>query len=162
MIVYPHVEPAEQTYEILPLISGEMASYYRGRGHDLHSIRQYQPQDSARFVDWKISAKTGSLKVREYSREDERRLMLVLDPLVGPPREKSGHSSAKRNIPSDSSARFRSRASIAWHFQEINAVMQFRTDRMATRWRQPAKSFTKFCASWRSSSRILRRQAANS
>jgi uncharacterized protein (DUF58 family) len=131
VVVYPHVEPAEQTYEILPLISGEMASFYRGRGHDLHSIRQYQPQDSARFVDWKISAKTGSLKVREYSREDERRLMLVLDPLVGPPRANLGKLGDAEH-----SERFERAvsltASIAWHFQEINAVMQFRTDRMAT------------------------------
>ena len=131
VVVYPHIEPAEQTYEILPLISGEMASFYRGRGHDLHSIRQYQPQDSARFVDWKISAKTGSLKVREYSREDERRLMLVLDPLVGPPRANLGKLGDAEH-----SERFERAvsltASIAWHFQEINAVMQFRTDRMAT------------------------------
>lgn len=131
VVVYPHIEPAEQTYEILPLISGEMASFYRGRGHDLHSIRQYQPQDSARFVDWKISAKTGSLKVREYSREDERRLMLVLDPLVGPPRPDLGKLGDAEH-----SERFERAvsltASIAWHFQEINAVMQFRTDSMAT------------------------------
>ncbi len=131
VVVYPHVEPAEQTYEILPLISGEMASFYRGRGHDLHSIRQYQPQDSARFVDWKISAKTGSLKVREYSREDERRLMLVLDPLVGPPRANLGKLGEAEH--SEHFERAVSlAASIAWHFQEINAVMQFRTDRMAT------------------------------
>jgi uncharacterized protein (DUF58 family) len=131
VIVYPHIEPAEQTYEILPLISGEMASYFRGRGHDLHSIRQYQPQDSARFVDWKISAKTGSLKVREYSREDERRLMLVLDPMIGPPRANLGKLSEAEHL-----ERFERgvslAASIAWHFQEINAVMQFRTDRMST------------------------------
>ena len=131
VVVYPHIEPAEQTYEILPLISGEMASFYRGRGHDLHSIRQYQPQDSARFVDWKISAKTGSLKVREYSREDERRLMLVLDPLVGPPRANLGKLGEAEH--SEHFERAVSlAASIAWHFQEINAVMQFRTDRMVT------------------------------
>ena len=131
VVVYPHIEPAEQTYEILPLISGEMASFYRGRGHDLHSIRQYQPQDSARFVDWKISAKTGSLKVREYSREDERRLMLVLDPLIGSPRANLGKLGEAEH--SEHFERAVSlAASIAWHFQEINAVMQFRTDRMAT------------------------------
>jgi uncharacterized protein (DUF58 family) len=131
VVVYPHIEPAEQTYEILPLISGEMASFYRGRGHDLHSIRQYQPQDSARFVDWKISAKTGSLKVREYSREDERRLLLVLDPCVGPPRANLGKLGEAEH--SEHFERAVSlAASIAWHFQEINAVMQFRTDRMST------------------------------
>ncbi|MGH9862893.1 MAG: hypothetical protein ACRD35_05650, partial [Candidatus Acidiferrales bacterium] len=37
VVVYPPVEPTEEFYEILPLISGEMESYYRGRGHDLYS-----------------------------------------------------------------------------------------------------------------------------
>src|SRR5215470_10455621 len=82
MIVYPRVEPAEQFYEVLPLLSGEMASYFRGRGHELHSLRHYQPTDSARFVDWKVTAKAGQLMVREFAREDERRVMIVLDPFI--------------------------------------------------------------------------------
>jgi hypothetical protein len=83
IVVYPRVEPTDQLYEILPLLSGEMASYFRGRGHELHSLRDYLPTDSARFVDWKRSAKSGALMVREFAREDERRVMLVFDPFVG-------------------------------------------------------------------------------
>ncbi|HEY4740978.1 MAG TPA: DUF58 domain-containing protein [Candidatus Acidoferrales bacterium] len=131
VVVYPHVEPAEQTYEILPLISGEMASHFSGRGNDLHAIREYLMSDSARFVDWKLSAKTGSLKVREYAREDERRLMLVIDPFVGAARTDLGKLASDEHA-----ARFERAvaltASIAWHFQGMNAVMQFRTDGMAT------------------------------
>lgn len=82
-VVYPSVEPAEVFYEVLPLLSGEMASFQRGRGYELHSIRDYEPSDSARFVDWKSSARTDVLKVREFTREDERRLMLVVVPLRG-------------------------------------------------------------------------------
>jgi hypothetical protein len=37
------------------------------------------PEDSARHVDWKATAKSGSLKVREFSREDERKLCIVFD-----------------------------------------------------------------------------------
>src|SRR5579863_4964358 len=37
--IYPRVQPADQFYEVLPLLSGEMASYFRGRGHELHSLR---------------------------------------------------------------------------------------------------------------------------
>jgi uncharacterized protein (DUF58 family) len=131
IVVYPHVEPAAQTYEILPLISGEMASHYRGRGNDLHSIRDYLATDSARFVDWKLSAKSAALKVREYAREDERRLVLVFDPFVGSARAGGGQRASEEHA-----ARFERAvsltASIAWHFQAVNAVMQFRTDRMAT------------------------------
>jgi uncharacterized protein (DUF58 family) len=131
IVVYPHVEPAEQFYEILPLLSGEMESYFRGRGHDLYALRDYQATDSARFVDWKSSAKTGSLKVREFTREDERRLILVLDPLVGPPRASPGEfGSTERDEQFERAIALA--ASIAWHFHEINAVMQFRTDRNTT------------------------------
>ena len=131
IIVYPRVEPTEQFYEVLPLLSGEMASYFRGRGHDLHSLREYQPNDSARFVDWKVTAKTGALKVREFAREDERRVMLVLDPFIGPPRARFGtlgEPSTRRRFERAVSLA----ACIAWHFHEINSVMQFRTDRFST------------------------------
>ena len=68
LLVYPAVEPTEEFYEILPLLSGEIESYVRGGGHDLYSIRDYQAGDSARFVDWKASAHTATLKVREFTR----------------------------------------------------------------------------------------------
>ena len=51
----------------------------RGRGNDLYRIREYMPEDSARHVDWKATARTGALKVREFSREDERKLRIVFD-----------------------------------------------------------------------------------
>ncbi len=93
--IYPRVQPADQFYEVLPLLSGEMASYFRGRGHELHSLRNYQPNDSARFVDWKVTAKTGRVMVREFAREDERRVMLVLDPFIGPARADLGAAGRK-------------------------------------------------------------------
>ncbi len=139
IVVYPRVAPTEEFYEILPLISGEIESFYRGRGHDLYSIRDYVTTDSARYVDWKATAKTGDLKVREFTREDERRVMLVLDPFGA-----EGGESAKK--PADRSAQILGggpaaeqferavtlAACLAWHFYEIDSEMQFRTDRMGT------------------------------
>jgi uncharacterized protein (DUF58 family) len=129
--VYPRVEPTEQFYEVLPLLSGEMASHFRGRGHELHSLREYLTTDSARFVDWKVTAKSGRLMVREFAREDERRVMLVLDPFLGPPRADLGQLAAD-----EYTERFERAVSmtacIAWHFNEIHSVMQFRTDRFST------------------------------
>src|SRR6202795_3367933 len=37
------------------------------------------PDDSARHVDWKGTARTGTPQVREFSREDERKLRVVFD-----------------------------------------------------------------------------------
>jgi uncharacterized protein (DUF58 family) len=79
VIVYPGVEPTEQFREVLPMVTGEFETFVRGRGNDLYLIRDYQPDDSARHVDWKATARTGALKVREFSREDERKLRIVFD-----------------------------------------------------------------------------------
>ena len=57
ILVLPDVQPTEEFYEILPLISGEVESSFKGRGHDLYAIRDFQEGDSARHVDWKASAK---------------------------------------------------------------------------------------------------------
>jgi uncharacterized protein (DUF58 family) len=84
VIVYPAVEPPEEFVEVLPMVTGEFETFVRGRGYDLYRIREYMPEDSARHVDWKATARTGALKVREFSREDERKLRIVFDnPLPG-------------------------------------------------------------------------------
>ncbi len=123
MLVLPSIEPSDGFYEILPLLSGELESYLRGRGHDLYSIRDYLNTDTARHVDWKASAHTGVMKVREFAREDERRLQLIFD------RGMNDRSPA-------SLERFEAAveqcAALAWHFQEIGAQLQFVTEELRT------------------------------
>ncbi len=79
IIVYPSVEPTDEFFEVLPMITGEFETFVPGRGYELYRIRNYLPQDTARHVDWKATAKSGTLKVREFSREDERKLRIVFD-----------------------------------------------------------------------------------
>ena len=123
ILVLPDVQPTEEFYEILPLISGEVESSFKGRGHDLYAIRDFQEGDSARHVDWKASAKVQQLKVREFTREDERRVVLVFDPRVPKTDEKS-------------LAQFEKGVSfcacLAWHFYEINAQLQFACGKLET------------------------------
>ncbi|MCH8268333.1 MAG: DUF58 domain-containing protein [Acidobacteria bacterium] len=114
--VYPAVEPTEEFYEILPMLSGEIEAFERGRGHDLYGIRDMLSTDSARHVDWKASARTGVLKVREFSREDERRLQLIFDRRIGPLDE-----TALRQF--EVAVEFC--ACLAWHFHEVDAQLQF-------------------------------------
>lgn len=84
VVVYPEVQPSQEFLDVLPMVTGEFAAFVRGRGNDLYRIREYLPEDSARHVDWKATARTGALKVREFSREDERKLRIVFDnPLPG-------------------------------------------------------------------------------
>jgi len=60
---------------------GLNASSIRGTsaGSDLRKIRQYTSGDDARHIDWRSSARTGRMMVREFEREQERRLDIVLD-----------------------------------------------------------------------------------
>ena len=125
VVVYPQIVPTEEFYEILPLVSGELESYQRGRGNDLYAIRDYQFNDSARHVDWKASARTGALQVKEYAREDERRVMLVFDPFVGA--ELTDAQAAEQFERAVTLC-----AGLAWHFFEINSVMEFRSAGFAT------------------------------
>jgi uncharacterized protein (DUF58 family) len=79
LLVYPALLDQDNLLDVLPMITGEFVSYMRGRGSELYRIREHTPEDPARTVDWKATAKTGALKVREFTREDERRLRVVFD-----------------------------------------------------------------------------------
>ncbi|MBO0912203.1 MAG: DUF58 domain-containing protein [Acidobacteria bacterium] len=79
VLVYPELLRTDEAMELFPLLSGKFEARLRGAGSDLYRIREYLPEDAAREIDWKATAKSGSLKVREFSREDERRVRLVFD-----------------------------------------------------------------------------------
>jgi uncharacterized protein (DUF58 family) len=78
-LVYPSIQPQAGFEELLASIRGDIEVYQRGRGHDFYRIRPYEALESARHVDWKATAHTGSLQVREFVREEERQLELFLD-----------------------------------------------------------------------------------
>jgi uncharacterized protein (DUF58 family) len=118
-VVYPAVEPIDEIFEDLALVTGEMESHLRGRGHDLYAIRDYQTSDSARHVDWKASAKRNTLQVREFTREDQRRVLLVLDPFLPPGASAFSREAFERGVSLC--------ASLAWHFYETDSVLGFRT-----------------------------------
>jgi uncharacterized protein (DUF58 family) len=124
IFIFPSIEPTEAFYEILPLMSGELESYQRGRGNDLYSIRDLVHTDSARFIDWKATAKSGAMKVREFAREDERRVLLALDPFAGG-RSIDAQGATRAAEQFESAVSFC--ACLAWHFSEIESVMGFRS-----------------------------------
>src|ERR1051325_10202440 len=88
IIVYPKPEVISDELHLLPMYAGRMPSMRRGAGHDLFSMRDYQPQDDLRHIDWKATARSRRLTVREFTSEDERRITIVLDTrLRGEPNE---------------------------------------------------------------------------
>jgi uncharacterized protein (DUF58 family) len=114
ILVYPRIDAPKEMLEILPRIRGEWESFIRGRGSDLYRIREYMPEDSARHVDWKATAKSGSLKVREFTREEERKLRIIFD------NPSSGMLSEDAYEGAINLA-----ASLAWHFSSQSAEVSF-------------------------------------
>jgi len=79
IIVYPCLDPQPGFESLLDAVSGEIAAMQHGRGHDFYRIRPYEALESARHVDWKATAHTGALQVREFVREQDWRAVIFLD-----------------------------------------------------------------------------------
>ena len=79
ILVYPCLNPQFGFEEVLSSVTGGMEAQQRGRGHDFYRIRPYEPLESARHVDWKATAHTGDLQVREFAREQEPLVEIFLD-----------------------------------------------------------------------------------
>lgn len=79
ILVYPKPQPLDDFYHGLPMLAGQVQSHARGSGDDLYAIRRYHPSDHMRYIDWKATAKSSAMMVREHMREDEWRLTIVFD-----------------------------------------------------------------------------------
>jgi uncharacterized protein (DUF58 family) len=79
IVVYPKPKPVGDQLHLLPAYAGRLPSPRRGAGQDLFSLRDYQPQDDLRHIDWKATARSRHLTVREFTADDERRITIVLD-----------------------------------------------------------------------------------
>jgi len=79
ILVYPCLEPQPGFPELLHAVNGEIEARLRGRGSDFYRIRPYEPLESARHVDWKATAHTGELQVREFAQDQDPLAVLVLD-----------------------------------------------------------------------------------
>lgn len=59
--------------------TGQAENVRRGSGGDLYSIRDSPGTDPRHHIDWKATARTGHLKVREFTSEDDQRVTIVFD-----------------------------------------------------------------------------------
>ena len=84
-MVFP--KPADMAPELreLGVESGSTVSSRRGSGQDLLALRGYESGDDMRRVDWKATARSGSLTVREFAADDDRRVLVALDSRVRRP-----------------------------------------------------------------------------
>ncbi len=60
-------------------IVGAYHAVFKGRGMEFAEVREYQPGDDIRTIDWNVSARMGSLHVKKYVEERDLVLLLVID-----------------------------------------------------------------------------------
>lgn len=61
------------------LFSGEYHSVFKGRGLEFSDVREYQPGDDVRAIDWNVTARRGRLFMKEYVEERELTALLIVD-----------------------------------------------------------------------------------
>ncbi len=63
--------------------SGQYRSVFKGRGMNFEEVREYQPGDEVRSIDWNVTAKYsevhGAAYVKKFTEERELTVMLVVD-----------------------------------------------------------------------------------
>lgn len=59
--------------------AGEYRSLFKGQGMEFAEVREYQPGDEVRSIDWNVSARMGRPFVKRYVEERELTIMLVID-----------------------------------------------------------------------------------
>ena len=126
-LVYPSVDPTTEYRNVLPVLQGAVETVTKGRGQDLYGVRDYVHTDSARLVHWKATARSGSLMVREFTREEDARVLLVLDPHSAAAAEKSSADPLSTILNDRFERAVALCANIAWHFYQANTMLQFRS-----------------------------------
>lgn len=61
------------------LYSGEYHSIFKGRGLEFSDVREYQPGDDVRAIDWNVTARRGRLFVKEYVEERQLNVLVIVD-----------------------------------------------------------------------------------
>ncbi|MEY4577232.1 MAG: hypothetical protein RL701_1935 [Pseudomonadota bacterium] len=60
-------------------LAGSYHSVFKGRGMAFSEVRQYQPGDDVRFIDWNVSARMRDTYVKIFTEEREMTVMLLVD-----------------------------------------------------------------------------------
>ena len=61
------------------VFSGEYHSTFKGRGMEFEEVREYQPGDDIRLIDWNVTARTGIPFVKKFREERELTLAFLVD-----------------------------------------------------------------------------------
>ena len=123
IVVLPSIQPVPEIIRQLPRLSAEIEGLRKGRGDDLYALREYREGDSARHVNWKATAKSQRLKIREFTEQEENRLTFIFDSRVPALNEtaRDGFELAVSLC-----------ACLAWRVYETGSWLQFLSDDLKT------------------------------
>src|SRR5205807_5730191 len=61
------------------LLGGEYHSVFKGTGIAFEEVREYQPGDDVRAIDWNVTARMGHPFIKRFIEERELTVMLLVD-----------------------------------------------------------------------------------
>src|SRR5205823_10009849 len=61
------------------LFLGEYLAVFRGRGIEFSEVREYQPGDDIRTIDWNVTARLGDPYIKKFVEERELNVVLAVD-----------------------------------------------------------------------------------
>ena len=61
------------------VFAGDYHSVFKGRGMNFEDVREYQPGDEIRAIDWNVTARLGTAFVKKFTEERELTVMLIVD-----------------------------------------------------------------------------------
>lgn len=64
---------------VTDVFAGQYQSVFKGRGMEFNEVREYQPGDDIKSIDWNVTARTGVPHVKKFVEERELTVMLLLD-----------------------------------------------------------------------------------
>jgi len=61
------------------ILAGEYESVFKGHGMEFDEVREYQPGDDVRTIDWNVTARTGRPFVKRFREERELTVIFLVD-----------------------------------------------------------------------------------
>lgn len=64
---------------VTDIFAGHYHSVFKGQGMEFDEVREYQPGDDIKLIDWNVTARTGTPHIKKFMEERELTIMLMLD-----------------------------------------------------------------------------------
>lgn len=64
---------------VTDVLAGEYVSVFKGHGMEFEEVREYQPGDEIKTIDWNVTARMGHPYIKRFVEERELTVMLLVD-----------------------------------------------------------------------------------